>query len=220
MSSIGRQYPLPLPHSESLAAEDFMITDSNREAAAWIDRWPEWPSRCLIIYGPSGSGKTHLAEVWKQHSGAKSVTLDQISSIANETANAIIDNADKIAKNKIAEEQLFHAFNRLREKQGSMLLTSTDAPARWGIELPDLRSRLVAAPAIAIHAPDDTLLAAMLIKQFRDRQLNVESGVIEFIIPRIERSPAAIRQLVETLDKTSLANNRGITISLARSVLA
>jgi len=66
-------------------------------------------------------------------------------------------------------------FNLVAERRGAMLLTAREPPARWAGLLPDLRSRLAAAPAVAggVAEPDDALLAALLGKLFADRQLAV-----------------------------------------------
>ena len=85
--------------------------------------------------------------------------------------------------------------------------------------MPDLRSRLLSVPSVAIKAPDDALLSALLIKQFRDRQIDVSSDVVDYLLPRITRTPASIRALVQALDRASLAEGRGITVALARKLI-
>jgi chromosomal replication initiation ATPase DnaA len=85
--------------------------------------------------------------------------------------------------------------------------------------LPDLRSRLAAAPAVAVAAPDDALLAALLVKLFADRQLGVSREVVLFLVRHMERSFEAARRLVADLDAAALRDHRGITVPLARSVL-
>src|SRR5271156_5660648 len=96
-----RQYPLPLPHREAMEADDFMVTSSNREAAAWIERWPEWPAHCLIIYGPSGSGKTHCALMWQRRSQALLFDPADLRAADFEGGpsgvHIVIDDAEKIA---------------------------------------------------------------------------------------------------------------------------
>ena len=99
------------------------------------------------------------------------------------------------------------------------LYTSRQAPKLWSCALPDLRSRLLTAWQVAIGAPDDELLAALLVKQFADRQLRVDAGVVSFLVPRIERSFAAVRELVRALDRASLRARRPLTMPLARLVL-
>jgi chromosomal replication initiation ATPase DnaA len=74
-------------------------------------------------------------------------------------------------------------------------------------------------PAIAISAPDDALLASILVKLFADRQLRVDNAVIDYLLPRMERSFAAAQRLVRRLDRSGLALGRAVTVSLARSAL-
>jgi len=219
-----KQYPLPLPHREAMEADDFMVTPSNKDAVAWLDKWPDWPSHCLIIHGPAGSGKTHLANVWQSRSHGKPVTLDALTaedagSLITNNRAIVIDDAEKVVGNAAREEALFHLYNLLRETKGFLLLTAPNAPAQWRINLADLRSRLSSVPAVAIAAPDDTLLSALLIKQFRDRQIDISLDVVDYLLPRITRTPASIRTLVTALDRASLAAGRKITVALARKVI-
>jgi chromosomal replication initiation ATPase DnaA len=86
--------------------------------------------------------------------------------------------------------------------------------------LPDLKSRLAATPQVAIQAPDDALLAAVMAKQFRDRGLTVAPDVLAYVMTRIERSFAEVAEVVDRLDNAALAAGRGVTIPLAREVLA
>ena len=214
------QYPLPLPHREAMGADDFLVADSNREAVAWIDRWPEWPRPCVILYGPTGSGKTHLAQVWRTRSKAERGQTDPTAGRALAgTQPIVIDDADTVAGEARLEEALFHLYNRINESKGYLLLTATLPPAQWRIGLPDLRSRLLAAPAAALTLPDDALLAALLVKQFHDRQITVGDELVDYLLPRIERTPVAISRRVAALDRAALAEGRRITIALARKVL-
>jgi chromosomal replication initiation ATPase DnaA len=73
---------------------------------------------------------------------------------------------------------------------------------------------------VEIAAPDDPLLAAVLVKHFADRQLRVEPGVIAFLLPRMERSFAAAARLAGELDRLALSRGGPITVPLARQLLA
>jgi len=64
------------------------------------------------------------------------------------------------------------------------------------------------------------LLGAVIAKLFRDRQLEVAAEVVDYLLPRMERSLAAAQDLVAALDRAALAGRRPITVALARTVLA
>ncbi len=220
----GRQLVLDLRPRTAFGREDFLAAPCNSDAVAWIERWPDWPASGLAIYGPAGCGKSHLAQVWREQSGADEVSvadlvdLDLRALLAKSPA-VIIEDADKGLDDAV-ESALFHLYNLCREQKASLLLTGQAAPARWPVRLPDLRSRLSVLPAAAIGRPDDMLIKAVLNKLFADRQLKVGEDVVRFLQLRMERSFAAARATVEGLDKQALTGHRPITIPLAREVLA
>jgi chromosomal replication initiation ATPase DnaA len=57
------------------------------------------------------------------------------------------------------------------------------------------------------------------VKLFVDRQLVVDTSVVEYLALRIERSLDAARVIVEALDREALAQNRPITRPIAADVL-
>jgi len=218
------QLPLDLGHRPAMGAEDFLVAPSNAEAVAWLDRWPHWPGPALVIHGPAGCGKTHLTQVWSAHSRALRIcpadlAIATLPDLLHPAGAVAVDDADGAAGPPEAERALFHLYNLAREQGAHLLLTGTLAPAQWPVVLPDLRSRLLAAPSAEVGLPDDTLLAAILVKLFADRQLRVGAEIVEFLVPRMERSFAAARCLVAALDAAALAAHRRITVPLAREVL-
>jgi chromosomal replication initiation ATPase DnaA len=209
-----RQLPLDLEYRPALGMADFFIAPGNRDAVAWIDRWPDWPSHALAIHGPKGSGKTHLAHVWQARSNA--VFLDRAPvSDAPLPAAAILD-----APQDWPEPALLHVYNRVRESGGHLLIVSEIPTARWPVALPDLASRLASIPAVALSAPDDDLLVAVMAKQFADRGLEVNEDVLRYVASRVERSFAAAADMVIRIDRMALAQQRRVTLALARDCLA
>jgi chromosomal replication initiation ATPase DnaA len=204
--------------------EDFLVADCNREAVAWIDRWPDWPGPALVVYGPAGCGKTHLARVWQGLSGAVAVTPEGLCGsepreLLGEARGGVVEDVDR-ALSGAGERALLHLYNVLAERRGHLLVTAERPPASLDLAVPDLASRLAAAPAAAIGAPDDALLAAVLIKLFADRQLAVAHDVIAYLLARMERSFEAAGRVVAAIDRTALAGRRGISVALVRQVLA
>jgi chromosomal replication initiation ATPase DnaA len=213
------QFAFEFPHRPAFGAADFLVAPSNAAAVAWLDRWPDWPSSATVLHGPLGCGKTHLAHVWQARSGAvqhaaASLTPEAVPSLAANAA-VVIDDAERAA-----ERPLLHLVNLVAERGGHLLLTAPAPPARWMTALPDLRSRLVAMPEVAMLVPDDALIGAVLLKLFADRQLAVGEDVVVFLLHHMERSFAAARRLVAALDRAALIAQRRITVPFARQVLA
>jgi chromosomal replication initiation ATPase DnaA len=196
------QLALDLGHRPALGREDFLVAPCNADAVAWIDRWPDWPGPALVIHGPAGCGKSHLAQVWRTRSGT--------------SAGSVVEDADR-PDDDVA---LFHRYNRLTEEGGHLLLTARTPPARWPGRLPDLVSRLVAAPTVAIGPPDETLIAQVVVKLFADRQLDIGPDVVAYLATHMERSFDSARNLVAATDTAALAAKRAVTVPLVRAVLA
>jgi chromosomal replication initiation ATPase DnaA len=221
MNAAPRQLVLDLAHRQALGEEDFLVSSSNAAAVELIDRWPAWPHPVCVVLGPQGSGKSHLANVWRLRSSAELLA----ASALDEPAVAALPEGGALAledldREPLDERALFHLINRARESRLSVLLTSRAAPGDLEFAVPDLRSRLRALPVVEVHAPDEALLKAVLVKLFADRQLNVEPAVIEFVSVRMERSMAAAARVVAAVDRLALATHRKVTRPLAAEALA
>ncbi len=214
------QIPLDLPYRAAMGAADFLVAPCNRDAVAWLDRWPDWPGPALVVHGAEGCGKTHLTDVWRAQSGAaaierRALTTDTVPALLGQARACLMEDADR----GFDEQALLHLYNLLAERSGHLLLTARGPVSRWGVALPDLSSRLTAAMSVAVGAPDDELIAGVLVKHFLDRQIRVDPAVVTYLLGRMERSFAAARRVVAALDKAALAGKKGITVPLAREVL-
>jgi chromosomal replication initiation ATPase DnaA len=219
----SRQLALDLGHRPALGQGDFLVSASNADAVAWLDRWPDWPAGGLALWGPPGCGKSHLVNVWRARSKARLLTAGELTgaspTLVEEGAAHIVLDCAGGALTKNAERTLFHLYNLLREAGGTLMLAERRPPARWTIGLADLRSRLAALPAVEVMAPDDDLIGGLLVKLFADRQLAVDRPVIDYLAARMERSFDAARQLVDAIDRDALSRRRRITVPLVAEVL-
>jgi chromosomal replication initiation ATPase DnaA len=213
------QLILDLPHRPALGAEDFLISRSNQAAADIVDRWPDWPHHALVVVAPPGSGKTHLANVWRLKSGAARLEARTLGEADVERAKGALVVEDLHAG--VGDERaLFHLLNLVREHKLSMLLTSRVPAGELTVALPDLRSRLRALPLLTIAPPDETLLKAVLVKQFADRQLAVEPHLVAYIALHMEQSMEAAATIVAAIDREAMASHRKVTRALAAAILA
>jgi len=191
------QFALPLTIGGD-APERIVVGPSNQAAIEACSRAHEWPFRTAILAGPPRSGKSLLAR-WFAESGL----------------GEAIDDADLRP-----DDELFHAWNRAQASGTPLLLVSSVAPGEWRVALPDLASRLGAALLLEIGPPDDTMLAALIEDHAARRGLALGEGAVAWLVPRIERSHAAIEALVAEIDRLSLERKSPVTISLLREALS
>lgn len=192
------QAALPFEWPAGEDAQDFIIGDANAAAVRHLDHWGTWPVMATILTGPRKSGRSLLGRLFARNSGGR-----------------LIDDADRKP-----EPELFHAWNAAQEQHRPLLLIADAAAPLWAARLPDLRSRLGATPSVAIGEPDDTLAAAILEKLLNQRNLFVPSELIEWLVPRIERTYVNLVRVIDVLDEAALSKRTRLSLRLARSALA
>jgi len=192
------QIALPLDWPVADREEDFLLSESNRAAFEHLRRWSLWPVMASLLTGPRKSGRSLLGRIFAAKSGGR-----------------LIDNATDQD-----EELLFHAWNTAQTARKPLLLVADLPLPQWSIGLPDLRSRLMATPHIAIGEPDAPLMAALVEKLLAARGLAAPADVLRLVVPRIERSYVGVGRVVDALDAAALARRRAVTVKVAREALA
>lgn len=192
------QIALPLGWPPRPRDEAFLVTPSNARAAHLLDHWGAWPVMTALLVGPRKSGRSLLARIFAAKSGG-----------------TVIDDAERAP-----EEHLFHAWNRAQSSRRPLLIVADQAPPAWDVQLPDLRSRLAAGVIAEIGAPDDQLVRALLVSQFERRGLDARPDLIEWLVPRLERSHLAVLRAVDALDQEILETRKRLSVPLARTTLA
>jgi chromosomal replication initiation ATPase DnaA len=215
-----KQLAFDLPLDPRYGREDFLVSPSNEQAYAMVERWPDWPDAILLLTGPRGSGKSHLASIWATAARAWTVDAFEVSTdkVPHLVSNGalVIEDLDRPDRDEAA---LFHLLNLARERQAFVLVTGAGPLDGWGLRTPDLLSRLRLAPSLSLEPPDDPLLKAVLVKLFVDRQLVVDTTVVDYIAVRIERSLARAAALVSALDREALSRGRRVSRPIAAEVL-
>jgi chromosomal replication initiation ATPase DnaA len=220
MTEAPKQLTLELPVEPRFGREDFLVSPSNERAYALIERWPDWPDTILLLEGPKGSGKSHLAAIWAAQSHGWSVDAFEVGT---DRVPHLVSNGALVIEDLHSaggdEPALFHLLNLARERRAYVLITTAVAVGELPIRTPDLKSRLRLAPSVSLDPPDDALLRAVLVKLFVDRQLVVDTTVVDFLALRIERSLAAAAETVAALDREALSRGRRITRPMAAELV-
>ena len=193
-----KQLFLPLPYPDATGEDAFIISESNSRAAQSLKRWGAWPVMAAMLVGPRKSGRSLLARIFAAQSGG---TIIDDAERANETA-------------------IFHAWNAAQSSRRPLLIIADSPPPAWDVALPDLRSRLVATPVLAINPPDDALMEALFIHEFARRSMDARPELIQWLIARVERSYVALVRAVDSLDQEVGQTRKRLSIPLARGTLA
>ncbi|MEO1538043.1 MAG: DnaA/Hda family protein [Pseudomonadota bacterium] len=216
---MAEQLTFNLPMRESRERGDFFISEANALAVARLDDTSTWPNGKLVLIGPQGAGKSHLANVWAEQNGAEVIDAGDlghrdIPAIATPLA------LEMRGLQPSQEEVVFHTHNHMLACRLPLLLIARTPPASWKLVLPDLKSRMEATDTVRIEGPDDALLAAVMVKQFADRQLAVAPNVIDWLVRNMDRSFAEAQKVVVALDQAALSEGRAITRPLAQRIIA
>lgn len=200
MAPSASQIALPLPPAREGDPASIVIGNANAGVVEALRDPARWPFRTAILRGPPRSGRSLLGR-WFAHAGL------------GET----IDPADAMD-----ETALFHRWNRAQEEGTALLLIpggGSGGAAPWEIALPDLRSRLGAALALEIGAPDDDMMRDLLVSHAERRGLVLPEDALAYVVPRMTRSFAAAERFVATLDRLALERQARPTRNLCRDAL-
>lgn len=189
------QIALPLADALTGNPAQIVLGEGNRAAADALARPHDWPFRTAVLAGPPRSGKTLFLR-W----------------FAGAHGGIVMDDAKRLA-----EADVFHAWNHAQQSGQPLLLAVEDGA--WPIALPDLASRIGAALQVRIEPPGDALAGDLILSHAAQRGLALGEGAVTYLIPRIERSYAAIEQVVAAIDRLSLERKAPATMSIWRDAL-
>lgn len=209
---------------ESLDWDDFIESSENREALAYLTRWPNWNFNGLVIVGEHGVGKTHLASLWAQSANAVCVLKSCLNNDPRDLFDYTHDNKcnfvfDNFQDFLIDQRWLFDFYNIAREKQRSFIITDVIPPALWNISLKDLKSRLSLLPVVRISNHSDELLFKVTKKLAKDYDIEIADNVVEYILMVCQRDIPEISRVLKILDKLSLQQKKSLNLGFVRKYL-
>jgi len=190
------QLPLPIGWPRRGDGESLLIHAANSDAIALLRAWREGGSHCFILAGPRKAGRS-LIGAW----------------FAARASALVVDDAQ--AQD---ERRLFNLWNETRDAGQPLLLIAQAAPPVWAVALPDLRTRLAAAPVARIAPPDEAVAAALIAHGLEQAGSAFAPDVPEFVARRIERCYETIDATVQRLNALSLASGQKISVASARAL--
>jgi len=210
-----KQLSLPFAADTEFSPEDFCAAPSNAAARALLAAPESWSGGRLILWGAAGAGKSHLLHIWARERGAALRPGPTLAGMPRADGPVAIDDADILAE----PAALLHLLNAVAEAGYPALMTARLPPARQPIKLADLASRLRAASAVEIRAPEDELLALLLTRLTAERQLHLSLPVQTFLLTHLPRTAAALREAVARLDRAAAERHMRLTRPVAAEIL-
>ena len=207
------------PFKKNYLSQDFYVSENNYNAFKLIESWPNWTSRFVNIFGPKGCGKTHLINVLGNKMKGiiiKSSEIDEkILNSYKLNECLIIDNFE----NNIEERLFYSIINMAVQDNKFLIVSSIKSIKKFQIKLKDLSSRFTSFIDIGIDLPADDLLRVILAKNFSDKQVEISTKNIEYILKNIDRSYEKVNLFTSTLDSLSLTKGQPINLKLIKNVL-
>ena len=213
------QLLLDFNHKQNFNYSDFYVSKSNYYAFQLIEKWPNWEKNILNIYGEKCSGKTHLSNIFlDKNKGVKVSEKDINDDVFKKLKlyeNVVIDNY----YNQSDEKLMYSIFNLVDQDNKYLIINSVDPINELSFKLNDLKSRAKNCLFAKIDHPDDELMFAVILKNFSDRQIQIDKKLIDFIIKRIDRSYGKIADFIYKVDELSLKKKKAININIIKEIL-
>jgi|TARA_B110001452_G_scaffold222730_1_gene195707 chromosomal replication initiation ATPase DnaA len=215
MSQLIFKFPFKATYFE----KDFYVSSNNFAAYQLIESCPNWPDKWINIFGPNGCGKTHLSNILKKKISSKYIIAKDIV----EKDLLQIDNYDCIIidnyEENIKEKFLYSALNHYKQLNKCIVINTIKPIQKLNINLIDLKSRFKSFIQIGIDFPTDDLLKVIISKSFSDKQIDLNTRNLEYILKNIDRSYDKVFEFIKDLDEKSLSTGKSININLIKKVL-
>ena len=225
--------------------ENFVVGPFNElpQAAAWaVSKNPGFVYNPLFVYGGVGLGKTHLLEaigneVIKNFSQKKvkyipseKFTAGVVSSIRNHEIEdfkakcrsidvLILDDVQFLAGKEKTQEEFFHTFNYLYEKNKQIILSSDRPPKAIPALAERLRSRFEGGMIADIGYPDYETRVAILKTKSQERKIDFSEEVLNYVASNIQRNIRELEGALNRLSAYQKLNNKPPDFEIAKSLL-
>ena len=183
-----------------------------------------------FVAGPAGSGKTHLllAACAAASAAGRAAQYLPLASLSGDRAAAVralggsdllaLDDVHALVGDRAAEHALFDLYNRCKMENSTLLFAANAPPARLGVTLPDLLSRLSACAQAVLKPLDDAARRALLRERAQARGLVLDDAALDWLFAHAPRDLGSLAAQLERIDRAALAAQRRVTVPFLRGL--
>lgn len=196
----------------------------------------------LFVYGDVGLGKTHLIQAignkikdGDSNKKVKYIPAEKlISTIVNAIRNQsveelkknlrdidvlIVDDIQFIAGKDKTQEEFFHTFNSLYQKNKQIILSSDRHPNNIPALTERLKSRFNGGMIADINTPDYETRMAILKQKIEEKNTNIPTDVLEYIANNIQKNVRELESAINRIIIYKKTNNKTIELEDAKKLL-
>jgi chromosomal replication initiator protein len=225
--------------------ENFVVGPSNQFAQAAAKSVSETIGKTynpLFIYGGVGLGKTHLISAVGNAVIDKNPNLSVLyvssEQFTNEVVSALrhdkmgefkekyrnldvllLDDIQFIANKTATQEEFFHTFNALYERQRQIVISSDRPPKEITAVTDRLRSRFSMGLIADIQPPEIETKIAILLKKAERERINLPDEVAYYLASKIRSNIRELEGCLIRLGAQASLTGRPIDSEMAKSIL-
>lgn len=186
----------------------------------------------IYLWGEAGSGKTHLLQACCQMARMAGkdpfyLALPAVDPPPPAMLEGLecmdlvcVDDLQHLEGQGEWQQALFHFYNRHRQHDRQLLLAAACPPKFLPFGLADLKTRMGWGLTLKIQALDDAQLIDALAHKARHLGFDMPPAVGRFLLTHYVRDLPALWQLLEKIDRATLAAKHRLTIPFLKKILA
>lgn len=212
-------------------------------AAQQVIRNPGTSYNPLFIYGGVGLGKTHLIQAIGNELLKKNLQYkvryvpsekfmgEIVDALKNQEINKlkekyraidllIMDDIQFIARTEKMQEEFFHTFNALYEKNKQIIISSDRPPQAISTLEERLRSRFEGGMIADIGLPDFETRLTILKTKVESKQLAIPESVLMYIAEHIKNNIRELEGALNRIIMASKVSNKPLDVDAAKKAVS